>query len=167
MKKNKLALIPLVAIAAIALSTEKANAQCSNDLVNLAHQIEGTAKKLQTEFRVHYAHSGAYRHLMSDISNVLSEASHIDRLAHNVHSSLHHIQADLRNLDKLAHHLHTIVDGVGRGRYSGHFDGDTRHVHGLLRSLNSSIHQMERVVAIYTAPVNHHHGGHNGHQAHF
>jgi GTP1/Obg family GTP-binding protein len=163
--KTKLTLIPLAAVATIALFSGKANAQCSNDLVTLAHQIEGTARKLHTEFRVHYSHNSAYRHLMSDISQVINEARHIDSLAHNVHSSLHHIQADLRDLDKLAHHLHALVDAVDRGRYCGHVDGDTRHVHSLLSSLNGSIHQMQRVVAAYTAPPVHHHSGHHGYHS--
>lgn len=78
------------------------------------------------------------------------------------------------DLDKLAHHLHALVDGIDRGWYSGHVDRGTRHVHRLLTSLNRSIHQMERGVAAYSAPVYHHHDVHyyghsvsRGHHGHY
>ncbi len=65
-------------------------------------------------------------------------------------------------------HLHEVVDAVERGRYSGHVDGNTRHVHSMLDSLNGTIHRMERVVAAYSAPpsgcdVGRGHDGHRGH----
>ncbi|MDA7672843.1 hypothetical protein N8615_00445 [Verrucomicrobiales bacterium] len=105
---------------------------------------------------------------MSDVSRILSEADHIDGMAHDPHSSLRHIKADLADLDELAHHLHEVVDAVERGRYSGHVDGNTRHVHSMLDSLNGTIHRMERVVAAYSAPpsgcdVGRGHDGHRGH----
>lgn len=168
--KKSLTILPLIAITAIAFTTGSANAQGDHNLIRLAHNIEGIANNLQLEFRTHYAHSGAYRHLMADVAKVRSEAKHIDQLAHNCQASLHHIKADLRDLDQLAHHLHDLVDAVEHGRYGGHIDGSTHHVHTMLSSLNNSIHQMERVVASYAAPSHHGHysspsygHGHRGH----
>ena len=151
--KTSLKLIPLLIAGAFALNTSEANARGENELVRLTHTIEDIAAELKEEFRVHFKHSSAYRHLMSDVSEILSEANHIDGMAHDPHSSLRHIKADLVDLDELAHHLHEMIDAVDRGCYGGHVDGNTRHVHSLLDSLNGTIHRMERVVAAYAAPV--------------
>ncbi len=165
--KARLTLIPVIAVTAMALATGKAEARGENELVRLTHSIEDIAAELKDEFRIHYRHSSAYRHLMSDVSQILAEAGHIDSLAHNPHSSLRHIKADLEDLDDLAHHLHDLVDAVDRGRYSGHVDGNTRHVHSLLSSLNGTIHHMERVVAAYAAPpVHRHRDSHDHHSDH-
>ena len=151
--KTTLSLIPVLAVAALALTPSNAAARGENELVRLTHNIEGTAAELRKEFQAHYKHSSAYRHLISDVSKVLSEAAHIDGMAHDPRSSLRHIKADLVDLDELAHHLHEMIDAVDRGCYGGHVDGNTRHVHSLLDSLNGTIHRMERVVAAYAAPV--------------
>ena len=151
--KTSLKLIPLLIAGAFALNSGEASARGENELVRLAHTIEDIAAELKEEFRVHYRHSSAYRHLMSDVSEILSEAKHIDGLAHDPRSSLRHLKADLVDLDDLAHHLHEVVDAVERRRYGGHVDGTTRHVHLMLDSLNGTIHRMERVVEAYAAPV--------------
>lgn len=163
--KTTIKLIPAIAVSALALATVNVEARHENELVRLAHRIEDIVEELEEEFEDHYEHSGAYRHLISDLSKIEDEAGHIDDLAHNPHASLRHLKADLEDLDDLAHHLHSVIDAVSRGRYSGHVDGNARHVHTMLASLNSTIHRMERVVASYTAPVRRH-DDHHGHRRH-
>ena len=153
--KTSLKLIPLLIAGAFALNTSEANARGENELVRLTHTIEDIAAELKEEFRVHFKHSSAYRHLMSDVSEILSEANHIDGMAHDPHSSLRHIKADLVDLDELAHHLHEVIDAVDRGCYGGHVDGNTRHVHSLLDSLSGTIHRMEYATSV--------HDDHHGH----
>ena len=150
--KTKFTLIPAVAIAAVTFSTGTASAREDNAMVGYAHTIEDIAEELEDEFRIHYKHSGAYRHLMSDVNKILGEAEHIDELAHARYPSLRHMRADLEDLDNLAHHLHRVVDAVEDGRYSGHVDGCTKHVHTMLASLTNMIHKMERYVEYLARP---------------
>ncbi len=144
----KCTLIPAAIATAIALtltSTNASAAYCSG-FSSYAHRINAIAQELSHEFSIHYRHLDAYRHLRSDISQVINEASHIDRLSHNSHASLRHIITDLKDLDRLAHHMHEVVDNAESSHYHGNrFRSDTRHVHRLLTSLNSSIHSMQRL----------------------
>jgi len=143
----KCTLIPAAIATAIALtltSTNAGAAYCSG-FSSHAHRITAIARELSHEFSIHYRHLDAYRHLRSDISQVINEASHIDRLSHNSHASLRHIIIDLRDLDRLSHHMHEVVDSAESSHSRGHAHGDTRHVHRLLSSLNSSIHSMQRL----------------------
>ncbi|NNE90206.1 MAG: hypothetical protein HKN23_01025 [Verrucomicrobiales bacterium] len=149
--KTKTMLLPVATAMAVIMTAGTAEARHENPLVELAHEIEDIAVELRTEFRIHYRHTRAYRHMMDDISQVLAEAAHIDRLAHDNHSSLRHIKADLEDLDALAHHLHELVDATER-REGHRVDGDTRHVHEELAALNRTIHQMEDVVSHIMVP---------------
>jgi hypothetical protein len=148
--KTKHTLVGAAIAAAFALNFTASEAAAygggGDSLVRSAHRIDAVAHELKDEFRIHYKHLRAYRHLMSDVSKVISEAHHIDRLAHDMHSSLRHIKADLVDLDRLAHHMHEVVDAAEAGRYGGHVHGNTRHVHSLLDELNSLIHSMTRTV---------------------
>jgi hypothetical protein len=103
---------------------------------------------LRNEFKKHFRHSGSYRHLMSDIEGIQDDIAHIDKLAHHLHhESLLHVKKDIASLDKLVHHLTEVVEGVECGRYSGHIDGDTRHVKRLIASMNHTLHGMDDLVA--------------------
>ena len=153
--KTKVTLIPAIAASMIASSftATSAEAPSNSDLVRFAHRIEDIANDLKSEFRTHFRHSGAYNHLMTDLSQIKREIIHIDELAHTRHPSLNHLAADVEDLDKLAHHLHDVVDAVERGRYRGHVDGDICHVHSLLKNLNRNIHSMEKVIEDLRRPV--------------
>ena len=145
--KMKCTLIPAAIGAAIILNSTSGNAgaaYCSG-FSSYAHRISNIAQELSHEFSIHYRHLDDYRHLRSDISQVVSEARHIDRLSHNGYSSLCHIMTDLEDLDRLAHHMHGIVDRAERSHWRGHTHGNTRHVHHLLDSLNGNIHSMQRL----------------------
>ena len=157
--KMKCTLIPAVIATAITLnltSTNAGAAYCSG-FSSYAHRINAIAQELSHEFSIHYRHLDAYRHLRSDISQVISEARHIDRLSHNSYASLCHIITDLRDLDRLSHHMHEVVDSAENSHWRGHAHGDTRHVHRLLSSLNSSIHSMQRL----SEQLNHHENRHH------
>ena len=145
--KHTLAGAAIAAAFALNFTAPEAAAYGGGDsLVRSAHRIDAVAHELKDEFRIHYKHLRAYRHLMSDVSKVIAEVHHIDRLAHDPHSSLRHIKADLVDLDRLAHHMHEVVDAAEAGRHGGHVHGDTRHVHSLLDELNRLIHSMTRTV---------------------
>ena len=142
----KIALVTAaLALAITAFAAPSAKAYDDDPLISLSHRLEDLASELQEEFAVHYRHTGAYRHLVSDASRIEDEADHIHRLAHDPYASLRHIAVDLGELDELAHHLHDLVDDTEHSRY-GHVHGDTRHVHELLASVNRVIHAMEDVV---------------------
>ncbi len=134
------------ALGALVLGAVPAQAGNESELVAHSHQIELIVDSLSKEFRTHYRHSGGYCHLRQDLKSIKGKASHIHGLAHSCQASLSHIQSDLRQLDAKAHHLHEVVDAIECGRYRGHVDGDTRHVHELLNALNQSIHAMKRTV---------------------
>ena len=152
--KNKIILLPLVTAAALVLPTTNSQARgCSNQLVDLAHQIERQGADLKREFQAHYRYSGAYRHLISDINQFLVKAEHIDQLAHDPRTSYRHIKADVADLDKLAHHIHEVVDNVERGRFSGRCNANLAHVHQKLTALNNTIHQLQRAIEVYARPV--------------
>ena len=166
--RRKHTIVGAAIAAAIALnfSATAADAAHGDDLVSAAHRIDGIARELKDEFRIHYKHLRAYRHLMADIDEVICKARHIDDLAHDAYSSLRHIKADLIALDRLAHHMHDVVDAAEDDRYGGHVHGDTRHVHCLLDSLNRSIHSMTRMVERMANPPRcdydrGHHGGYD------
>jgi len=166
--KTKNTLIPAAIAAAIALniSSTTADAAYGTDLSRYAHRIDKIAHELSDEFRLHYKHLGAYRHLKSDIAHVISKVHHIDGLTHDPHSSLRHIKSDLSSLDRLAHHMHEVVDSAESGRYGGHAHGDTRHVHSLLSSLNGAIHSMQRITERMShcdLGDGHHYDGHSRH----
>lgn len=148
--KTKTTLAGAATAAALALNFTAPEAAAyvggGDSLVRSAHRIDAVAHELEDEFRIHYRHLRAYRHLMSDVSKVIDEAHHIVGLARDPHSSLRHIEADLVDLDRLAHHLHEVVDAAEAGRYGGHVHGDTRHVHCMLGELNRLIHSMTRTV---------------------
>ncbi len=154
-----------VSAAAFALSSTRADAGHGSDLPSYAHRVDSIAHELEDEFRLHFKHLGAYRHLRSDVSQVIAKAHHIDRLSHDPHSSLTHISNDLRELDRLAHHMHEVVDAAERGRYGGHAHGDNRHVHSLLDSLNGAIHTMQRSVERMRSSCHGDFGGHSYHGA--
>ena len=155
----KCTLIPAAIATTIALTLTSANASAAycSGFSSYAHRITAIAQELSHEFSIHYRHLDAYRHLRSDISQVINEASHIDRLSHNSYASLCHIIADLKDLDRLAHHMHDVVDSAESSHWRGHAHGDTRHVHRLLSSLNSSIHSMQRL----SEQLNRHENYHN------
>lgn len=144
----KITLIPLVAVAALALSTGNSEARGQNNLVRMAHDIENIGKELKNEFQTHYKRSKEYRHLMTDINDLLKQANHIDELAHDPRTSYKHIKTDLAKIDKLAHHLHALVD-----RIDGGCTGNVRHVHSKLASLDRTIHNMQRAIVVYAKPA--------------
>lgn len=146
--KKRLALLPAaVAIAlGLGLTGQNAEASISQELTHKAHKIEDIARELKTEFRKHYAHLGAFRHLMSDLSEICAQAEHIDTLAHNPRGSLRHLQADVKKLDQLTHHLHEVLDAAERSA-SGHVHGRTGHVHKLLTVLDNTIHRLSFTIA--------------------
>ena len=150
--KNKITLLPLVAVAAMVLPASNSQARGHNPIVNLAHQIERQGADLQREFQVHYRYSGAYRHLMSDMNQFMAKAEHIDQLSHDPRTSYRHIKADVADLDELAH-IHEVVDNVERGRFSGRCNANLAHVHQKLSALNNTIHQLQRAIEVYKAPV--------------
>jgi hypothetical protein len=145
--KMKCTLLPAAIGAALILNSTSGNASAAycSGFSNYAHRINDIAQELSHEFSVHYRHLDDYIHLRSDISRIVSEARHIDRLSHNGYSSLCHISTDLEDLDRLAHHMHGIVDRAERSHWRGHAHGNTRHVHHLLNALNGSIHSMQRL----------------------
>jgi hypothetical protein len=160
--KIKCTLIPAVIATAITLNLTSTNARAAycSGFSSYAHRITAIAQELAHEFRVHYRHLDAYRHLSSDISRVINEARHIDRLSHDSHASLHHIITDLEDLDRLSHHMHEVVDSAESSHWRGHAHGDTRHVHRLLSSLNNSIHSMQRLSEQLNRHENRHHLNH-------
>ena len=143
----KCTLIPAAIGAAILLNTTSGNASAAycSAFSAPAHRIYSIARELSYEFSIHFRHSADYCHLRSDISRIISEARHIDHLSNSGYASLCHIMRDLEDLDHLAHHLHAVVDRAEQCRFRGHVHGNTRHVHYLLSSLNSSIHYMQRM----------------------
>ena len=143
--KTKLALIPLVAVTALALSTGTSQARGQNNVVRLAHQIQNIGKDLKNEFQTHYKRSSQYQHLMADVNDLLKQANHIDSLAHDPRTSYRHIKTDLAKIDKLAHHLHALVDRIDRGC--------TTHVHAKLVALDRTIHSMQREIVVYAQPA--------------
>jgi len=104
---------------------------------------------LKNEIIRHFRHSSEYRHLLSDVSKVRSEALHIDKLSHHVHDldDVRHLEADLKDLDELVHHIGDLLDDIDAGCRRGHTHGDTRHVRRLVANINRSIHSMEYTVA--------------------
>ena len=145
--KNKLTLMTLVAATVALLSTGTSQARGQNNVVRLAHDIERIAKDLKKEFQSHYRGTREFRHLMTDVNDVIKKADHIDELAHNPRTSYQHIKKDLAELDKLAHHLHAVVDRIDSG-----CTGNLNHVHAKLGNLNNTIHQMERAIIVYAQP---------------
>ena len=143
----KCTLIPAAMSAAILLNASSGNASAAycSAFSAPAHRIYSIANELSYEFSIHFRHSADYCHLRSDISRIISEARHIDRLSSSSYASLCHIVQDLEDLDHLAHHLHAVVDRAEHCRFRGHAHGNTRQVHYLLSSLNSSIHYMQRM----------------------
>ena len=145
--KMKCTLIPAAIGAAIILNStaDNAGAAYCSAFSSPAHRIYSIARELSHEFSIHYRHLDNYCHLRSDISQVMSEARHIDYLSRNGYASLCHIMTNLEDLDRLARHMHAVVDCTERSHWRGHVHGNTRHVHYLLSSLNSSIHSMQRM----------------------
>ena len=145
--KLKCTLIPAAMSAALLLNASSGNASAAycSAFSAPAHRIYSIANELSYEFSIHFRRSADYCHLRSDISRIISEARHIDRLSSSSYASLCHIMQDLEDLDHLAHHLHTVVDRAEHCRFRGRVHGNTRHVHYLLSSLNSSIHYMQRM----------------------
>ena len=158
--KTKSTLIPAAVACAtvLQLAAIASQARYDSELSHDAHRIESIAHELRDEFRSHYRHVRAYHHMQSDILEVISKVRHIERLSHHPHSSLPHIAAGLRTLDRMAHDLHALVDDVEDGRDRRYVEGDTRHVHSLLSSLNSTIHSMESTVEEMR------HGDHDDHE---
>ena len=144
--KHTIVPIAIVSTAFAIITAPKSEAAGCDELSRGAHRIDSIAHELEDEFRIHYRHLCAYRHLRSNVAEVISITHHIDRLSQDVHPPLGHISADLRDLDRLAHRLHELVDDAERGRHRGHVRGSTRHVHSLLGALNRSIHSMQRTV---------------------
>lgn len=147
MNNKKTTSIAIAAITALGLSlfTSNADAQCQNNVVRLAHQIEDIGKDLKNEFKTHFKRSRQYRHLMTDVNDLLKQADHIDSLAHDPRTSYKHIKADLAKIDELAHHIHDLVDRID--------GGNTRHVHTKLVALNRTIHSMQREIVVYAKPA--------------
>ena len=145
--KMKCTLIPAAIGAAIILNSTSGNAGAAycSAFSAPAHRIYDIARELSYEFSIHYRHLDDYYHLRSDIAQVMSEARHIDSLSRSGYASLCHIMTDLEDLDRLTHHMHDVVDRAERCQRRGHVHGNTRHVHYLLSSLNSSIHSMQRM----------------------
>ena len=143
--KTKTILLPIAITLTVALNfmSTMAKAAHRDDLSGYAHQIDSIAHELRQEFSIHYKHSQGYRHLMSDVADLINTAHHIDRLTHDVHSSLRHISTDLKAIDRTAHHLHNLVESSNLRWHRGHTHGNTRHVHRLLRTLNDTIHAMQ------------------------
>ncbi|MFT4548293.1 MAG: hypothetical protein ACI9UA_000957 [Pseudoalteromonas tetraodonis] len=140
-----------VATIAIGFTAGVANAgHSSSSLVREAHRVVDYADDLKAEVVRHFRHTDEYRHLLNDAAKIRSEAKHIDKLSHHVHSlsDVKHLRADLEDLDDLIHHVADMVEEIshGHGR-GGHAHGDTRHVKGLIASMNRSLHIMEAVVA--------------------
>ncbi len=156
--KMKCTLLPAAIAAAIILNSTSSNAAAAycSAFSSPAYRIYDIARELSHEFSIHYRHLDDYCHLRSDITQVMSEARHIDHLSRNGYSSLCHIMTDLEDLDRLAQHLHTVVDRAERCNRRGHVHGNTRHVHYLLSSLNSSIHSMQRMAAELNQRGRHH-----------
>jgi len=80
-------------------------------------------------------------------------------MTRDCYASIRHIKADVAELDRLSNHLHDVVVAAERGRHGRRAYGDTRHVHGLLNSLNRSIHSMQRTLE----RMAHYNRGHRGH----
>ncbi|MEQ8786288.1 MAG: hypothetical protein RIC55_08310 [Pirellulaceae bacterium] len=148
-----------VVAAASLISTRSADAAPGDHLDLLASRLQAQSRDLIGEFRLHYAHTAEYRHLVSDAYSVYRLAGHIHVLAHTS-QSLHHIESDLRQLDRLLHHLHELVDHREIHPHGGHTHGDTAHVHRLLGQMEDTLHHMLSDVRQMTR---HNHGVGSGH----
>lgn len=150
-----------VASLAIGLCTSATLAgSSSSSLIREAHRVVDYSDDLKHEVVRHFRHTDEYRHLLSDAAKIRSEAKHIDKLSHRVRSlgDVKHLRADLEDLDDLIHHVAEMIEEIDHGHgHGGHAHGDTRHVVGLVASLNRSLHRMESMVDSMERSFRYHH----------
>lgn len=140
----------------------------SSSLVREAHRVVDYSDDLKSEVVRHFRHTDEYRHLLNDAAKIRAEAKHIDKLSHHVHDldDVKHLRADLEDLDDLIHHVAEMIEEISHGHgKGGHTHGDTRHVKGLVASMNRSLHRMESVVSSLERRFrrDHDHGHGHGH----
>lgn len=148
----------LVVIAVTCIGTtflsQPAKAASMRHIDNLAVRLQGQARELIGEFRLHYRHTGDYRHLISDSYQMYQLAAHIHSVTHHG-GSLYHVRNDVNKLDSLFHHLEGLVRHMEQHSHGGHIHGDTRHVRRLLARMEDTLHHLQEDVEAMTDP---HHG---------
>jgi len=157
-------LTALAAATLMAATADRADAQVYQHLDQLALRMQGEARTLYSEVRLHYSHTSAYPHLRSDVIQLYRAAAHVHEVAHH-RGSLHHLRSDLAKMDRLLHHVQRLVDSIDfhtSHGHGGHTHGAAYHVRQVLNRMESLLHHMRRDVASLTSPPIHHGGGMHG-----
>jgi hypothetical protein len=132
----------LVAVAVVLAFASQASADTSHQRVDrLAFRLLKQTKDVQEEVNTHFRRTPQYRHLASDVADMVRLARHIHEVAHDG-GSLRHLRADVQKLDKLFHHVEELVDELARSRQT---DRQTiRHIREELREMHNSLSDLRR-----------------------
>lgn len=146
-----------VASLGLTLGVTSAQAGSFEHIDDLAAELQGLSNKLSREFRDHYRHTPAYRHLASDARDMRKLAGHIHEIAH-FQGDLDHIHDDLHDLDELFHHVDELVDEIehdAEHHGEGHVHGDTHHVRHILGAMEDTLHHLLEDVEEMTGGYHH------------
>ena len=137
-------LLATLSLALLALTTTSADAASHQHIDNVALTMQSKARKLVSEFALHYRHKAGYRHLRADAIELYRVAAHIHLVVHQS-GSLYHLRHDVQRADALFHHLEEVLARTDHS-YSGHTHGDTHHVFELMHGLEQNLHHLKRDV---------------------
>ncbi len=149
-------LAALIAAFGLTITANNANAAPGDHIDRLALKLQGQARGLMTEIRLHFRHTSQYGHLISDSARIYGKAAHIHRVAH-ISGSPTHLRRDLAELDRLFHHLEGLVANVqvhASHGHGGHLHGRTGHVNRLIAEMENTLHHMRRDMA-FVSPAPH------------
>jgi hypothetical protein len=152
-------LAALIAAFGLTLTANNADAAPGAHIDRLALQLQGQARGLMTELRLHFRHTSQYGHMISDSAQIYGKAAHIHRVAH-ISGGPMHVRRDLAELDRLFHHLEGLVGNVqahASHGHGGHLHGRLGHVNRLMAEMENTLHHMRRDMA-FVSP-----GPHPGH----
>ena len=148
----------IVTFVSSGMFSQNAEAASSRHLDNMAVRLQGQAREMIGELRLHYRHAGEYRHLISDAYEIYRLATHIHDLTHH-HSGIRHVRADIDSLDRKFHHLEDLVSHIDHHPHGGHVHGNTYHVHEMLEAMEGTLHHLQEDIEELADP--HHGHGHN------
>lgn len=132
----------VAAVAVVVAFAGNASADTVHQRVDrLAFQLLKQTKDVQEEVNTHFRRSPQYRHLASDVADMVRLARHIHEVAHDG-GSLRHMRADLRKLDDLYHHVEELVDALARWREADR--RAIRHIREELGDMHNSLTNLRR-----------------------
>ncbi len=154
LSKTKSFAAVVVTIVSSVMFSQSADASTYRHIDSLAVRLQGQAREMIGELRLHYRHTGDFQHLLSDAYEVFRLAAHVHEVIHH-DDCLPHVRADIDALDRKFHHLENLVAHITHHPHGGHVDGNTFHIHQMLAAMEDTLHHLQEDIDELTGP---HHG---------